>query len=561
MICLRPVLVVICLLIATASPSLCGEIAGIVRQLDSKAPMVRVAVHAYAQGRSIEASAVSDNDGNFLIRDLQGGDYAVCIGSTDSSRPQVAAVTVPKDGSARVVFGVGPTIRIEGDSWVQGQHVFCQSFRATGLGVTGLKIKAFGPGRALNVQVLEGDGPSGKPIGAARTTVPVGGEGETTVFWAGGEVPTAPGKTYTLRLSAGPGQKWIAALAGRGDVYPLGKAFFANEARPLTDLGFALCEENDNFSTDYAVSAGARAMRVRAVGQTFVARGNDILYAAASLGTINSRAVYVRFSIHEGGPGGKQIGPSKGTGARGDSAVAWLPGEVKVIPGKTYYLHIESFDGALFYASEELESYAKGSAFNDAVADPRYDICAWISGSVSEADQNRLLKHPHSLRQVPLVNSSFENGLAGWMLTKQLGAAVGCDGGVIPAWGRKMFGWTNIDKGEGSATTVYQNVKVTKGKRYSFSGSVYTDHAGGRSSDQKVRLVVDPSGKARFDDLNKESSQWYATEGEWRRGSVEFTAKAATVTVGFELEQRWSLEMCSLYADGARLDEIAEESR
>jgi|GEM_PF-3847507 len=549
------------LLLATAYPSMSGQIAGVVRRQDSGSPMVRVAVHAYARGRSLEASSSTDNDGRFLIQDLPAGDFAVCIDSTDSSRPQVAAVTVPAQGTARVVFGVGPTVSIDGDSWVQGQHAFCQSFRASGLSVTGLKLKAFGPSRAVTVQVLEGDGPSGKPIGPARKTVPVGGEGDTAVFWAGGEVPTTPGKSYTLKLSADPGKEWIAAIAGRGDIYPLGQAYFGSDPRPLSDLGVTICEENDSLATSYAVSAGARAIRVRAVGQTFVARSSDILYAAASLGTINSRAVYVRFSIHEGGPGGKQIGPSKGTGARGDAAVAWLPGEVEVVPGKTYYLHIESFDGALFFASEELDPYAKGCALNDAVKDPRYDLCGWISGSMSRAEQDRLLKHPRSAKQVQMANPSFENGLAGWTRTKEMGAAVGCDGGVIPAWGKAMFGWTNYGKGEGSATIVYQTVKVTKGKRYSFSGSVYTDHEGGRSSDQKVRLVVDPTGRARFDDRTKQSSQWYATEGKWCRGSVEFTAKAPTITVGFELEQRWSLDMCSLYADGARLDEIAEEAR
>ena len=240
-----------------------------------------------------------------------------------------------------------------------------------------------------------------------------------------------------------------------------------------------------------------------------------------------------------------------------DAAVAWLPGEVNVTPGRTYYLHIESFDGALFHAFEEPNAYAKGCAFNDAVVDRGRDLAGWIAGSISQADQDRLLAASGSVRPAPLVNASFEDGLKGWKLTRKLGDSVGCDNGVIPAWGRRMFGWTNRNTGEGSRTVVYQTISVKKGRRYSFSGSVYTDHAGGRSSDQKVRLVIDPAGEARFDDRSMQSSQWYATEGEWRRGSVEFVAKAGRVTVGFELEQRWSLEMCSLYADGARLEEIA----
>ena len=53
-----------------------------------------------------------------------------------------------------------------------------------------------------------------------------------------------------------------------------------------------------------------------------------------------------------------------------------------------------------------------------------------------------------------------------------------------------------------------------------------------------------------------DTSQWYATEGQWRRGSVEFKAAVDTITVGFDLEQRWSLNSSSLYVDGAHLERI-----
>jgi hypothetical protein len=53
-----------------------------------------------------------------------------------------------------------------------------------------------------------------------------------------------------------------------------------------------------------------------------------------------------------------------------------------------------------------------------------------------------------------------------------------------------------------------------------------------------------------------ETSQWYATQGRWRRGSVRFKAQATFVTVGFDLEQRFNLESSSLYIDGAHLQRI-----
>jgi len=546
-------------LLAAVGQAYCGKITGLVIDRQTKKPLSQVAVCAYAEGRSLCNLAASDNDGRFEIGDLPAGRYSVCVGQTENSRPVVTSAVVPASGEVEIRFVLSPSIEVEGDSWLQGYPVFYQSFCASGLGITTVKLKAFGPGRVVHVQVLEGEGTSGRPIGPARTTVSFGGEGETAVYWSGGEVPTVPGNAYTLKLSAEPGEVWIPGVAGRGDVYPLGKAYFGTEARPHSDLGFAICEENDGLSTSYAVSAGRRTILARAVGQTFVARSRNILYASAVLTDATPRAVYVRFSVHENGPGGRQIGPSKGTRVAPNAVVSWLPGEVKVTPGKTYYLHIESFDGSRFYAFEELNPYAKGMAFNDAVGDPKYDIAGWIAGEISQADQEALFRHPKSIAKLALANPSFEQGMNGWALTKNIGAVVGCDGGVIPAWGSLMFGWTNRGQGENSRTVIYQVVKVVKGKHYSFSGSVYTDHVGGRSSDQRIRLVVNPHGKPEFGNEVITSSQWYATEGEWRRGSVEFKAEADTVVVGFEFEQRWSLDLCSLYVDGAYMEQIAEK--
>lgn len=544
--------------IITQNFAFCSGIIGQVKERNTQRPMSSVAVRAYEDGRSMASAAVSDNDGKYLITDLKPGRYAVCVGATDISRPQVTSVIVPEKGNAEVNFSLSPSVKIEGDSWLQGYPVFYQSFQAVGLGLTGLKLKAYGPNRAVKVEVLEGEGPSGKPVGKSRITVPFGGEGEATVLWTGGEVPTIPGKTYTFKLSAPDGQTWIPGVAGRGDVYPDGQAYFGKNPRPFSDLGFAVFEENDSLSTSFAVAAGQRTILVRSVGQSFIARSKNILLASIALSSAVPKTVFVRISIHENGPGGKQIGSSKGIQVGGDAIVAWLPGEVQVIPGKKYYLHAESYDGTRFYAYEELDPYAKGAAFNDAVMDRRYDIAGWVVGELSESDQARLLKCPKSIKNIPLVNASFEQDLSGWTTTKSFGNAVGCDCGVLPSWGEKMFGWTNKGKGENSRTIIYQNVKVIKGKHYAFSGSVYTDHQGGRSSDQKIRLVVDTAGKAKFDN-SMESSQWYATEGAWRRGSVEFIAASNSVSVGFEMEQRWSLDCCSLYTDGARLDQIAED--
>lgn len=519
-----------------------------------------VRVRAYAAGRSVACVGVAESDGSYVMADVPAGKYAVCAAAGDSYRPVcVPEVEIPRQGAVNLNLRAGRSLRIEGDSWVQPRAVFAQSFRADGLGITGVGIKAFGRGRRVEVQILAGAGPDGEAIGPPRVTPAVGGESTEVVRWAGGEVPTRPGQVVTLRMTGVNAEEWVPGLAGRGDVYPLGSAWFHGSPRPESDLGVLICEDNDGLRTDYAMGGGWRTWRVRSVGQSFRALSRSITFASAVLAGVQGVPAYVRFSIHEEGPGGRQIGPSKMVEAGPDAAVAWVAGEVPVEPGEGYYLHIESLGGEIFLAAVQPDGYAGGRAFFDAVAGEDWELCATVAGQISEADFARLVGRGGQ-GAAPLANPSFEGGREGWKQEGAAGGVVGCDGGVAPMWGTRMFGWTHRDKGEGSRTFVYQQVPVNTGERYRFSGSVYTDHQGGRSSDVKARLLVLPAGGTDWRNNDRiETSQWYATEGQWRRGSVEFTATAEAVTVGFDLEQRWSLASSSLYVDGAYLERVGGE--
>ena len=240
-----------------------------------------------------------------------------------------------------------------------------------------------------------------------------------------------------------------------------------------------------------------------------------------------------------------------------DAAVAWGADEVVVQAGKRYYLHIESLSGKEFLAAYKSDTYGSGSAaFNGREVKDK-DIVATVAGQICDADFDLLMRHPSMIETVLLSSPSFENGLGKWRRDALHGEIVGCSFGVIPHWGTKMYGWTNDAKGEGTRAVVYQKVKVRKNERYVFSGWVYTDHRGGRSSDVKIRLVVLPAGQTTVRDNNLiKTSQWYATEGRWRRGSIEFEAESEIVTVGFDLEQRFNLESSSLYIDGTHLQRI-----
>ncbi len=535
-----------------------GKLAGRVSAWNSRTGVKRVTVRAFAHGRSVARETQSEGNGAYLLEDLEIGQYAVCVAAGETYRPvSVPAVQVRNDATTTLDLQLRYSLMIEGDSWLQSHRAFAQSFQASGLGLTMVGVKAFGPARRVRVQALNGDGLQGEPIGPPRTTEPVGGEGSAFVWWSGSEVPTVPGQRYTLEMAAPNGQDWVSGVAGRGDVYPLGSAYFDESPRPLSDLGIALCEDNDSLRTNYAVAGDDRAYRATSTGQTFVALSRNISFASAALAGVMGPPVYARFSIHEGSPGGRQIGPSKGTAVTADAAVAWGPAEVPVTPGQTYYLHVESFNGAKFLIATQQDSYAAGHAVFDGRPAPERDICAMVAGQLSDKDFARLVAHRRHLTIILLVNPSFEDGSEGWHRDGDAGTVVGCDEGVVPLWGTKMFGWTNKRKGEGSRPIIYQQIQAKEGCDYAFSASIYTDHKGGRSSDVKIRLLVLPAGGTAVRDNDRiETSQWYATEGQWRRGSVEFRARADTITLGVELEQRFNLETSSLYVDGAYLERI-----
>lgn len=534
---------------------------GLVREAGTNKPIRRVIVRAYEHGRSVAISVMTENDGSFVFSDVPPGRYAVCVAAEASYRAICAAdVEVGQDEDAELNLRARRSIAIAGDSWLQAHRSFSQSYLAEGLGLTALQIKAFGPARQVRVEVLRGDDPEGQAIGPERITEPLGGERSTVLAWAGNEIPTIPGRIYTIRMSAVDTDGWIPGVAGRGDVYGHGAACFDNSPRPHTDMGIVVCEDADGYRTNYGLMTPMRMYRAVSAGQTFIATGKDICYARARLKGVDAVPNYVRFSIHKDKPGGRQIGPSKAVEAGENAMVAWGPQEVPVKPGEPYYLHIESLTGREFLAAYQDDSYTAGTACFNGRADGNKDLVAIVIGMTTEADFERLMAHRRQLGVVKLSSPSFEDGVGRWQWDKQHGSVTGCDGGVVPYWGTRMFGWTNRKQGQDARTVIHQTVKVVKGRRYSFSGWAYTHQKGGRSSDVKIRLIVLPAGGSdlRNNGLT-DSSQWYATAGSWRRGSVEFVAEADTVTIGFCLEQRFSLESNSLYVDGASLQWIEDK--
>jgi len=101
-------------------------------------------------------------------------------------------------------------------------------------------------------------------------------------------------------------------------------------------------------------------------GQTFIARGFNIIKItgrnAASPATFN-------VSVHEGGPGGPQIGPTRtfGCGNWGRGTARWSAGEIQKVPGQRYYVKMVKVEGGTWSSALDANgnSYPNGVAYFD----------------------------------------------------------------------------------------------------------------------------------------------------------------------------------------------------
>jgi hypothetical protein len=519
-----------------------------------------VTVRACAEGRSILKSALTDANGGFRIENVPAGTYAVCVARSESWRPcVVTGIEVPEEGDAPVDVRVSRSFSVEADTWTRPYESVAQSYRATGLSLTGVRLKGFGGPRAVIVQVRDGQGPDAPALGPPRTTVPFGGEGTTSVVWSGGEVPTVPGNIYTIMMES-PGGGWQPAMSGPGDTYPEGMAWFDGMPRPYIDLGVTVTEDNDTFATSVNIYPDNRYHRSISAGQSFIARSANVLYASVPTEHIDNHPVYVRLSIHEGGPRGTQIGPSKVASVGGETAVAWNRGEVSLVPGEPYGFHIESTDGRYFRVGVAKDPYAKGNAFFNGRPDDAWDLGLVITGDLGAEDIARLWNVPGGGESVPLANPSFEDGLNGWTHQGSEAAVVGCTDAVIPPWGEKMFGYSAHRTGEDVINKVFQEIAVKPGSRYTLSASLLANQAGGRSSDVMAQLFIYPGTADSFtDDSKVVTSGRYATRGAWRRASVAHVPETETILVGVELWQRFPLTGNALYVDGFHLQKTEDQ--
>ncbi len=167
--------------------------------------------------------------------------------------------------------------------------------------------------------------------------------------------------------------------------------------------------------------------------------------------------------------------------------------------------------------------------------------------------------------EVAVANPDFEDGLQGWTADPEgIVYAAGEEHGISPPIGRKMAGWSNV-AGEKrdqvfEESVLYQRVATKPGHHYILSARVHTSVAKGLPrGDTRVRLFADPEGQMDWGDRN--SSQWYWTDGRWLRFQHRWVAAGDVSTIGFGFFRWRDLERASAYVDHVRVFDLGPAAK
>ena len=267
-----------------------------------------------------------------------------------------------------------------GDTWYQ-------TFKARGTSITGVSFRLAGTS-ADSIEVsIRGPAGGGSPstwprVGTARTTH-VGPLGDNWVRWRSGMVPTVPGETYAVRLrGVAGGDRKFSPFNRTKDAqsYPDGRAYNGSGTPQNYDLNVTVFSDSDGVIVTYCKTTpelgelrdgyfGSRW------GQTFKARGSSLAAVDVwAAGADRHWDLDFTFTVRENGPRGKIVGPVKTTKAAyqafgvGLHAVSYNPGEVSLVPGRTYYVEFTNPEGFNPYVmNRSQDAYPDGAAYQNGV--------------------------------------------------------------------------------------------------------------------------------------------------------------------------------------------------
>jgi hypothetical protein len=174
-------------------------------------------------------------------------------------------------------------------------------------------------------------------------------------------------------LHPGPGPQ-TASFDDRGYAYPsiAGPVMARTECCTTFDLPIYHVYEADDL---------VWGQWFQELGQTFVATGDELDKIVCLVASPPDAFDVV---VREGGPKGRQIGPASSftSGSSMEWGIArWLPGEVPLTVGRTYYCGITSRSGKPFtmYMHSTGDVYPDGCAHYDGIAEPLSDLGLYIS--------------------------------------------------------------------------------------------------------------------------------------------------------------------------------------
>jgi hypothetical protein len=365
-----------------AGASAAGRIEGRVRnQLDNGYPHLRV--FANLEGADVHYTTVTDDDGSFAFDNIAEGTYALASERPSGALPgYVAAVEVGGNGVEHVDMRIDSAYAIPAGEqrWGRTVRVAGQTFVANGRSIVGASVRADSPS-TLRLRIKVG-GPNGAIISPLSLTVVDKAAQRYSVTWRPGSVATVPGKKYYLEALTADGSPWSCYISVMGDAYRSGTLYLDGQSDPDHDLSATVfCDSAQHPAAYLQWSPGEQGVWADEIGQIFVATGECLLAAAcyARAEEVAEPLVLV-YTVHEDGPNGRQVGCSKTSDAPPgtEHAVAWLPGEVTLEPGRRYYLRLKSASGERILCYLISNDYRFGHAVIDGKAEWGRDLAGWM---------------------------------------------------------------------------------------------------------------------------------------------------------------------------------------
>jgi hypothetical protein len=360
-----------------------------------------------------EPGAVASTDvyGQFSSSVPSAGSYTICSWDVWWRSAYAFNVQVPITGTSPSV-----DLRLQATMWGYpafwdntGYTEFGQTFVATGpISMIYLRLPAFSGSPTYRLTIHEG-GPAGPQIGEERDF----GTGDQRPIYGYGQMPTVAGQTYYARIRTSPSTTAgvVMQMDPRpdfSDPMPGGCLWLGSPGNvqpyPDRDLGLIIMSDDDGLRTDMYTRSGGATLTGQTVGQTFTARGVNLISAAVWLPD-PATPVYT-ITIYNGGPNGTQVGAAKsGRPARvtadPEMLVTWAPGECPLNPGDTYYLEISSSSGSVNSAMANPNNpYVYGQAYQNQAAVAGTDLACTL---MEEAEPGSTSLQPIRFTSEPQV--------------------------------------------------------------------------------------------------------------------------------------------------------------